>query len=552
MCFRVCNYSVSGSHLYGEEGASYNFTIIVMDDGGKTATITGTATVGDADLTGVTAATASGGVEGMTAATLSGATFTDAAGTYGSLSDFSVKSVAWGDGSTDATGLSIGGSGGSYSVSGSHSYSEEGTSYNFTIIVMDDGGKTATITGTASVTDPQLTSLGDAHLPNNGTEGTAIGSITGIATFTDPGGAEAVGDYTATINWGDNKTDTGTVVATQGNNFRVDAPSHTYAEEGTFTETVTIKHDALASVTTTGQMIAISDPFSYGKYPNVNGLLSGDSITLTRSFSDPVSTDGPWSVTVNDGKSGDPVQTFSSITSPQSFTFTLSYTVTVATTFTVTVTVSDGDGDAHAAKTFTVSVDTPQLVVGGAAVSNVATTALTQQQLKPVAAAAIGAWAAAGVSAAQLNRLSQTPIQIVDLQGAMVGGTNPAGIQIDPTAAGHGWFVDPTLKDRPAPGRVDLLTVLEHEMGNMLGFPETQGNDIMGKFLAVGVRRFADAGTVAGVIGGGRSSVAIGATSESTNPAAIAPLAIIPSDLVADVASLNQPTALVTGRKKGH
>ena len=55
------------------------------------------------------------------------------------------------------------------------------------------------------------------------------------------------------------RTDTGTVALVSGNNFRVDAPDHTYAEEGTYTVNVTLKHDALASVTTPNSSITIAD-----------------------------------------------------------------------------------------------------------------------------------------------------------------------------------------------------------------------------------------------------------------------------------------------------
>src|SRR5207248_6895869 len=96
-------------------------------------------------------------------------------------------------------------------------------------------------------------------LPATGNEGASLGAITNFATFSDPGGAEPVGDYTATINWGDGTTSSGTVVSTGGNNFRVDAPAHTYVEEGTYTVTVTVKHDSLTPVTSAGANIAIAD-----------------------------------------------------------------------------------------------------------------------------------------------------------------------------------------------------------------------------------------------------------------------------------------------------
>jgi uncharacterized repeat protein (TIGR03803 family) len=103
----------------------------------------------DGPLVGASTATVTGGVAGTTAATLSGATFTDA-NTAPPAGNFSVASVAWGDGRTDASGLSITGTGGGFAVNGSHLYANAG-SYNFTITVSDAAGWITTITGTALV-----------------------------------------------------------------------------------------------------------------------------------------------------------------------------------------------------------------------------------------------------------------------------------------------------------------------------------------------------------------------------------------------------------------
>ena len=81
---------------------------------------------------------------------------------------------------------------------------------------------------------------------------------------------------------------------------------------------------------------------------------------------------------------------------------------------------------------------------------------------------------------------------------ALTAGTN---IMIDPTADGYGWFVDPKLPMQPAAGRMDLLTVLEHELGHVLGLadipPALEPNDLMDTTLATGVRRLPSAKNMA-------------------------------------------------------
>jgi hypothetical protein len=110
------------------------------------------------------------------------------------------------------------------------------------------------------VADQQITNLADANLPATGIEGGVVGPIPGIATFTDPAGhglETAAGDFAATINWGDGTSSPGEVLALGGGNYRVDAPSHIYQSFGTFTVTVTVKHDALPAVTSAGQSITV-------------------------------------------------------------------------------------------------------------------------------------------------------------------------------------------------------------------------------------------------------------------------------------------------------
>jgi hypothetical protein len=150
---------------------------------------------------------------------------------------------------------------------------------------------------------------------------------------------------------------------------------------------------------------------------------------------------------------------------------------------------------------------------------------LTMAELNSVVAAAIADWAAAGASASQLAALHATTFSIADLSGNIIGQeTSPAHIAIDTNAAGNGWFVDSTptsnsefthaqnaagtelLTDpsNAAAGHMDLLTTVVHELGHVLGLPDSTSpadvNDLMYIGLVDGERRLPDAADVVSAI----------------------------------------------------
>ncbi len=136
-------------------------------------------------------------------------------------------------------------------------------------------------------------------------------------------------------------------------------------------------------------------------------------------------------------------------------------------------------------------------------------------QLQPVIQAAINSWADVGLDAAHVQMLEQAPIQITPLDLPMAETIGTA-VYVDPTAKGLGWYIDPApttnaafptqtstglkpLSGTAAAQGVDLVTVMAHEFGHVLGLPDqtTQGNDIMYTYLGIGVRRLPSAQDVA-------------------------------------------------------
>jgi hypothetical protein len=122
----------------------------------------------------------------------------------------------------------------------------------------------------------------------------------------------------------------------------------------------------------------------------------------------------------------------------------------------------------------------------------------------PITAADLGPVAeAARLLAGRGADLVAPPVRLTDLPGRQLGLYDGAAIWLDADAAGHGWFVDLTPSHEEefaggfaagaAPGRMDLLTVLRHELGHALGLedldPAAHPGDVMAATLAPGSRR---------------------------------------------------------------
>ncbi|HUL53652.1 MAG TPA: LEPR-XLL domain-containing protein, partial [Opitutaceae bacterium] len=131
---------------------------------------------------------------------------------------------------------------------------------------------------------------------------------------------------------------------------------------------------------------------------------------------------------------------------------------------------------------------------------------LTDQALAPVLEQALAVWSAAGLTQDQIDRLAKVEVHVADLPDGVLGWTEGNRISIDPEADGYGWFIDPTpgvssefaimvgsarlvaARGSEAFGRMDLLTVLVHELGHEVGLADGSGPAVMDAFLGTGQR----------------------------------------------------------------
>jgi hypothetical protein len=239
-------FDISGSNTYTQAG-SFPITVTVRNQSG--------AVVGSA-LTSATVAsaatTATLVAQGTELSATSGQQFSGLVATFTDSNPNATTAnlaatINWGDGTT-STGTISANSNGAFTVSGTHTYtiagqsaqgwpSDGGGSYGSVQDVLGNQYFVVTVTihdtsANAGAVALSLTKVA-ASAPAIATTGQNISAVAGqsfsglVATFTDTNTAATASSFTATINWGDGTTSTGTVTADPNGGFDVTG-THTY------------------------------------------------------------------------------------------------------------------------------------------------------------------------------------------------------------------------------------------------------------------------------------------------------------------------------------
>ncbi|GIW78815.1 MAG: hypothetical protein KatS3mg105_0622 [Gemmatales bacterium] len=129
----------------------------------------------------------------------------------------------------------------------------------------------------------------------------------------------------------------------------------------------------------------------------------------------------------------------------------------------------------------------PLQATGGAVLPGADVAPLDASQLANARSEAIRQFAQAGLDPTLLGLLQSIPVGVADLPAGYLGLAFPDQILIDVNAAGYGWTLDVTSM----PQRIDLLTVVSHEFGHVLGLPDFDhhSGSLMSGFLGTGERR---------------------------------------------------------------
>ena len=303
------------THSYTNPG-TYNVTLIVTNSNGESETTTQTVTV---DSTPTGSFTVPAQPTPGTATTFDASASTDLVGR--------ITNYSWsfGDGNTDPT---------ESTPTDTHTYATRGH-YTVTLTVTNDAGQTATTSQTITVDDPPTVSI--SPVSATATPGSTV-SFNETATAPDSGGS------ITGLNWNFDDPSSGDNTSTASN------PSHTFANAGVYTVTLTATDDLGVSTQKTATVTIDSAPTA--SFVDSATTASPASPGTAVSFNASASSDPSGTITNYDWSFGD------GSSDPNETTPTDTHTYATRGNYTVQLTVTN-DADQTSTTTQTVTVDDP-------------------------------------------------------------------------------------------------------------------------------------------------------------------------------------------------
>jgi subtilisin-like proprotein convertase family protein len=348
---------------FSNNGAPFTIIVTINHDSAPGAQATLTATITDLPLVIIGGNTLNA-AEGSPIPQVGGAgqkivTFTDPAGAQ----DVSLYTAAitWGDGSTSAGVVTFDPSSQVFSVTGVHTYATEGTKTVGVVITHGTTGASPVATSTFIVSDPAVVTAGPP-VSFSGFVNVALSNQV-IATFTDPGGAEAAPNYTATVAWGDGTTSVAGVSLNASTGVFSVSGLHTYTNTGNFTLDITVSHGTAASTVLHAAATITVVPVNAVGGATITGQrgVALPPTTPLATFTDPAGSlpAGSYTATIDWGDNSPQssgVVTF--IAAGNFFTVTGGHTFSVGGNPTVTVTITRGGASAVVTDTATIAEST--------------------------------------------------------------------------------------------------------------------------------------------------------------------------------------------------
>jgi len=145
-------------------------------------------------------------------------------------------SIDWGDGSAASAGTIAGPTLGVLTATGTHTYAAAGT-FAVTVTVTDAVDDSVATGSPANATPGELVVILSGIRGLSVVEGAVFNGQ--VATYSDPGTADPISSFVATIDWGDGATTAGTMASLGGGSFSVSG-THVYGGEGAYPISVTV------------------------------------------------------------------------------------------------------------------------------------------------------------------------------------------------------------------------------------------------------------------------------------------------------------------------